>query len=179
MSSPAAGSRLQGWIGRNGLSPLFYKACLPLKIWTLSRLVVLVPLFLNPPRLPLFFQFQDASQARTQTWELQAGPNNFSFILLSLDQTSWGDQLCTLYYVTVLVMIPRLVPSKSLCNGTNLSAGNLECKQVLLLSKWSLSDQCHTLASDSSMLPFLSHQHNVCWWNYSSSTYNFKMEVPR
>ena len=37
-------------------SPLLYKACPPLKIWTLSRLVVLVPLFLNPPRLPLFFQ---------------------------------------------------------------------------------------------------------------------------
>ena len=52
------------------------KACLPLNIWTLSRLVVLVPLFLNPTRLFLFFQFQDAFQARTRIWELQASLNN-------------------------------------------------------------------------------------------------------
>ena len=29
-----------------------------------------------PPRFPLFFQFQNASQARTQTWEPQARPNS-------------------------------------------------------------------------------------------------------
>jgi hypothetical protein len=58
LSSPAVGFRLQGWIGRMDFppAPRFYKACLSLKIWTLSRLVVLVPLFLNPLRLSLFFQ---------------------------------------------------------------------------------------------------------------------------
>ena len=52
---------------REWASLLLYKAHLPLNIRPSSRLVVLVPLFLNLPRSPLLFQLQAASQARTQT----------------------------------------------------------------------------------------------------------------
>lgn len=54
--------------------PLLYKVCLPLKIWVLIRILSWLH-FSLPPRF-LFFQLQAASQAQTQTWELQAGPHS-------------------------------------------------------------------------------------------------------
>jgi hypothetical protein len=54
--------------------------------------VDLVPLFLNLPRLSLFFQFQDAFQARTRTCELLAGPNTKPLIILYFETRPLNTQ---------------------------------------------------------------------------------------
>jgi hypothetical protein len=52
-----------------------YKNRLSLNIWVLIRILSWLHFSLYPPRFPLFFQLQDASQAWTWTWEPQAEPN--------------------------------------------------------------------------------------------------------
>jgi hypothetical protein len=116
-------------------SPLLYKACSPTLKLNLDQTSCLGSIFLSSPSFPLF-QFQDAFQAQTHTWE-PAGLNSESF---------W---FCFCYGLDLLYILKAWYPP---------------VPKVIFFPSHDVNG--FALPHFSDVLPWLRHQRNLTSWSY-------------